>query len=65
MEVINNGYVPKKRNEKKQKNERRHKKFTIDEYQLVDYDLFNPFKKSFICKALWELTSCIFYIKIC
>ena len=35
MEVINNGYVPKKINEKKQKNERRHKKFTIDEYQLI------------------------------
>jgi len=39
MEVINNGYVPKKKNEKKQKNERRYKKFTINEYQLVSGEL--------------------------
>ena len=40
MEVINNGYAFKKRNEKKQKNERRYKKFTINEYQLVKNDLY-------------------------
>ena len=39
MEVINNGYAFKKKNEKKQKNERRYKKFTINEYQLVSGEL--------------------------
>ena len=48
MEVINNGYVPKKRNEKKKKNERRYKKFIIYEYQLVSGELWKTIERMWI-----------------
>lgn len=41
-------------------NNNEQKSFTSAPDKLVDYDLFNPFNKSFIYKDLRELTSCIF-----
>ena len=59
MEVINNGYVPKREMRKNKKNERGYKKFTINEYQLVKNDLYKLSLKPLFYKTFY-LTS--FYI---